>query len=539
MSTMSHRLTMGPAALLLRIITLGALVASCAPCSYIAVRDPNSLDAARRNYCVGAQTRYYPLLMQPPLCIEGAHAGWKITKYRAEQRGGYDLYAHNPFSTWNQFFNMSDSEINSGRWDRHNDFASPIRDVAVLSFPKQGQTDLNKEVMTPLGDLLVDLPTQQPMPTTCRRLDEPESRPNSFSASPEAKGCGPCINGVQTCCFGDLNCETRKCRPPPPPPPSQIVGAVGFHSGLCSARLPFRTGNPDARGLLENIVAKFWQGFSTADHIDNPVQKYTKAVGVLLQPLDNVQWQIDETGVEPFGGFILTFHYSADVLSVGRDVWGSYQYTFALDGGLLTIVPLEIRLQSSWWDPDTGPLSVISGVRNGLQKTLPEEFRKAALASQAFYPWATLPCGQVSDCRDFVRVLSPLITASAVNAAGFNSTNDNINTLRCSVGDDAACDANGLQHRFDEVWACRPPSATSANPDPESSCALQLRATRLVPHQDEVELVWFDDAEWFSTVFALSIAANREQRAQLCSPPLQISTDGIVPRRTLATVSQP
>jgi hypothetical protein len=41
---------------------------------------------------------------------------------------------------------------------------------------------------------------------------------------------------------------------------------------------------------------------------------------VLVQPLETVQWQIDETGVEPFAAFILTFHYSVDVLSVGRDV---------------------------------------------------------------------------------------------------------------------------------------------------------------------------------------------------------------------------
>jgi hypothetical protein len=328
-------------------VFLIVLLAACSPTGYVAIRGPSS-EAAHRNYA-GPGATYYSFHTEPPFCVEGSRARWLLSENRSETRGGYDLYAHNPFAVWNAFFNLSDSEILAGQWDRHDNFSSPIRDVAVLTFPQPGQTDLTKEAMALLGNSLVDLPVQQPMPqnSTCQRLDQTNSR------------------------------ETG----------SEIIGAVGYHSGLCSARVAFKTGDPNNPGVLEKIVASFWQQFSTHEHFDNPIQKYTKAVGVLLQPLETVQWQIDETGVEPLAGFILTFHYSVDVLSVGRDIWGSYQYTFKLDSdGVLTLEPLEIRLASSWQDPDVGALSVISGVRDGLKKTLPEQFRAAARSAQSFFP---------------------------------------------------------------------------------------------------------------------------------------------------------
>lgn len=478
------------------------VLAACSTPGYISIRGPSS-EVARRNY-PGPGATYYSFLTQPPICIEGARSGWQLSKNHAEQRGGFDLYAHNPFAVWNEFFNMSDADVFSGRWDRHDDFSSPIRDVAVLTFPQPGQTDPNAEASVLLGGSLVDLPVQQPMPANpaCKRLDRSEG-------------------GGST---------------------SQIIGAMGYHSGLCSARAAFQTGNPNAPGILEDIVARFWQEFSTHPHFDNPVQKFTKAVGVLVQPLETVQWQIDETGVEPFAAFILTFHYSVDVLSVGRDVWGSYQYTFKLDPeGVLTVEPLEIRLASSWQDPDSGGLSVISGVRDGLKNTLPQKFREAALSRQAFFPAQAIPCGGVSDCQSFVGPVSALVTPeAAMKTWGINVTPSALNTLKCAVGDDTACDANGLVRRFSQVWACIPPPSTATNTAPESSCALQLRANRLVPHQDEIELAWFDDADWFNSAFALSIAANDSQRSQLCNaPPISPQGTGFTPRRTIPFVSQP
>lgn len=483
------------------------ILSACSTTGYISIRDPSS-EVARRNYA-GPGARYYSFLTQPPFCIEGARSGWQLSENlpRQRQRGGFDLYAHNPFSVWIEFFNMSDTDVRSGRWDRHDDFTSPVRDVAVLTFPQPGQTDPNAEDTALLGGSLVDLPVQQPMPPipACKRLDQSEE-------------------GGST---------------------SQIIGAMGYNSGLCSARVAFQTGNPDAPGMLEDIVARFWQEFSTHAHFDNPIQKFTKAVGVLVQPLETVQWQIDETGVEPFAAFILTFHYSVDVLSVGRDVWGSYQYTFKLDPeGVLTLEPLEIRLASSWQDPDSGPLSVISGVRDGLTNTLPQKFREAALSRQAFFPVPTIPCSGVSDCQAFVGPVSALITPeAAMKTWSINVPPSALNTLKCAVGDDAACDANGLVRRFSQVWACIPPPSTATNATPESSCALQLRAFRLVPHQDEVELAWFNDyvyADWFNSAFALSIAANDSQRTQLCNaPPMSPPGTNFPPRRTIPFVSQP
>ncbi|MEO7734307.1 MAG: hypothetical protein ABIY55_25340 [Kofleriaceae bacterium] len=73
------------------------------------------------------------------------------------------------------------------------------------------------------------------------------------------------------------------------------------------------------------------------------------AVGVLISSQPEVG--VAATGVAPRTGFALTFHYSVDVLSVGRDIWGTYQYTFDLDPtGVLVAVPLEKRLQSSVQD---------------------------------------------------------------------------------------------------------------------------------------------------------------------------------------------
>jgi hypothetical protein len=150
------------------------VLAACSTPGYISIRGPSS-EVARRNY-PGPGATYYSFLTQPPICIEGARSGWQLSKNHAEQRGGFDLYAHNPFAVWNEFFNMSDADVFSGRWDRHDDFSSPIRDVAVLTFPQPGQTDPNAEASVLLGGSLVDLPVQQPMPANpaCKRLDRSE-----------------------------------------------------------------------------------------------------------------------------------------------------------------------------------------------------------------------------------------------------------------------------------------------------------------------------------------------------------------------------
>jgi hypothetical protein len=451
-----------------------------------------STEVARRNYVV-PDAEYYSFELQPKhFCLNGAAAEWKIEPdVIGNQRGGYDLYAHNPFVAWDAFFNMRDEDIRSGRWDAHNDFTYPLRDVAVLGFPLTADSSSPAQTATaPLGDWLVDMSPQQPITESCQSVQS-EAQPTT----------------------------------------DPLIGIVAYRSGLCSKRVPYRTGDPSAPGLLEQVATGFWTQFETSDSISDVSQQYTKIVSAVTQPLPNIQWQHTDAAVDVIGAFILAFHYSASIIGVNRDIWGSYEYEFTLDDGALALVPIEDRLDSDW--QDICPLCLYDGVQDGLQNKIPNQFHVSALASQSF-PFPGSTCNAASDCDGPARFVAANLTSQALSSAGFESSDSQVNAAKCSLGDNAACDAIGRPRSLEYAWQCM----SIPSQGPQNTCSLRLRASRLIPHEDEIELVWFDKPDWYSAAFALSVAAGPERRGDLCDPAIPTFPTSLGRRRT-AFISLP
>lgn len=472
---------------------LAFLLSGCSSASYISIRN-GSTDVQTRNFS-GPMPEFYSFLTQPPLCVEGATAAWKIQPdVVGNQRGGFDLYAHAPFDVWITYFNMHDEDIQAGTWDSPSILPLPIRDVVVLPFPPADASTPSPESTSALHDAMFDEATQPPSTLSCQRVDSAGQRQVS----------------------------------------DDVIAALAYVSGQCSSHVVYQTDDPSNPGVLQQIAAGLWDQFDASGDISNKKQKYTKAIGVIAQDLSNpVQRQFTNLPVDYVGAFLLAFNYSADIIGTTHHITGEYQYQFALQDGFLALIPLKIRLDSDWYD--LCPFCLSESVESGLKKDIPTQFLQLAETQQSFP--TGISCTKVTDCGPAGKLVASQISASILSANGYPSAASSVNTLKCTAGDLDACQANGFRSDpgvLADNWTCQIPPKSK-----EGQCALQLRAKRLIPHEDEVELVWFDGPEWFNAAFALAIASGGPANTPKLCQAAPVAVSGTLPHRKTVFISSP
>jgi hypothetical protein len=451
----------------MRALVILAL-AGCVASSQFEIRTPGATVVHR---APGTDQRLYDLLpvrtapTGDPFCLDGLTAALAIEPYltNGPRLGEAHLFAQNIASVTSALRGMNDVAMKDGTWDGVITRGLTDPAIRVLPFPLAGQIDLTTFATTALASsqFYSSLPSSSSpaMPLNCIRADQ-----NNAAAAT-----------------------------------GTLVTGVVYHRGLCSQDIVLGGDG----GLLAQVVDGFWAKFRDNSDLGNPTEDFTKAASILT--VITPTGQGDPAGTSDFTtAFLLGFRWSADAAGTGRTIWGLYQYNFGFLGGTFSLAPEEINLQSSSWDPNSGPLSVISGVRNGLKNDLPN----TVVATLAAAQMRTLPgagsCSVVSDCVNTINSISGNLTIANAASAGFGTIGfGEINQMKCAIGDSAGCQALGVPTNLGNTWACN-----------NNQCQVQLHVKRVNFMGDEIEAVLYDGAEFQRTAVALRVAAEGLPAAQ-------------------------
>jgi hypothetical protein len=392
-------------------------------------------------------------------CFEGLKATFSVEKFGSLKAGELHLFPRNVTFLRDYF-----STFENADWSYFRTYFDSITDpvssrVAVIPFPNNQSPDT---------------------PIVVQLLSKPEV------SSPTLRPCLRADNG---------NVST-----------GTVIQAAVYQAGLCTHSIDFQP-------LLQEIADQFWGSFAGSSSLSNPTEHFTGAISFLAPTTPP---PASPHGAGNFSSnFLLGFHYSADLLTVGRDIIGMFEYRFVLENGELKVVPHEIRMESSFWDPSAGPLSVISKVRAGLAETLPEKFAAASAQKQRIRP-AGDPrfCETVSDCNLQAAGLASLVKLDTIRAAGFDppSTVD-LQKIRCVLGSEADCQNGNLPFDLSKAWACDVP-ADAPRDDTRKVCLIRAPIKRTNHMIDRLDLILYDGPEYDNVAFGLSAAIQADPDPQ-------------------------
>ena len=476
---------------------LALWLCACGPITWFEVRSPSGT-LVQQTAPAGVQ-RYFSLdpIAVPqailPACLNGLTAALQTDLYEQSRTGELDLFPFRASEAPSVFEQMSDNDILAGKWDQAVADLVTNPSVVVLNFPASAAK--------PLAPTVVSL-----------------SASRFFATPPTAST--PII--PLSCTRSDQNGVTENS--------GRLVAAALYQHGMCAKKLNMST------AVLPAVVDGLWSEFVNAKFTSNHVQKYTKAVSFLGRP------QPTTAQADAAPAFYFAFHYSVDVLSVGRDVWGLWRVAFGLVDGFVTATPIEVRMQSSSWDPSSGALSVVGTMRDKILQRLPAQVAKQAPQVVEIAPFNP-PCDTPAECGPAAGILAAFVTDKMAAAAGFQPTPsaNELEALRCTVGESASCPNQVAD--LSRSWACELPSDAdlTATPKPTKVCQAKVRVKRLNGMPDEIEAVLYDGFESDNLAVALRLAAQAKPALleMLCSSAKQTTNfDGSFVRH-FASASRP
>jgi len=178
------------------------------------------------------------------------------------------------------------------------------------------------------------------------------------------------------------------------------------------------------------------------------------------------------------GGFLLVFHFNADIHGCDGNQWGKFRYALTLDDGILTVDSQELELQASGCYGD----QMVSGLRDKLANEIRQKVRDEAILKQAREVPLSNACNQLSECNNTADALASLLTVDGMKRMGIDSpTDEQMRHARCALGQSSACRSLGRDPdaALNRAWTCAADTRQCElvhEPDPDST-AFALAAT--------------------------------------------------------------
>lgn len=436
---------------------------------------PNGFVFSRADRSVVAQRFVSPSLgaenvfFAPPdlgglsfVCADDLFLTFQRSAYHASTKAEIHLFARDSASIVSDLVQLSDADIASGAWTRQTAIPSALPRVVAMPYPLNAQSSTTAAAT--LG-----------------------FEPRMFWGTSPDLGTPNVAN--------ESSCDGSAHR-------GAIRSVAVYQDALCATTLPLDD-------LLAQVTTGLWDGFRTNGSLSNPAQQYTHAVSTLGRGEPSGPYDVR-------AGFLLAFHYGAQVLGIGSDVWGLYRYRFGLDDGVLAIDKTQrLRVDGSGGLGST----FVQKLEASLDGELPARVGSSARGQQM----QTLPisreCAAVTECGSSADALAALVTPLSMAAAGIaNPTNDQIMHVRCALGSAVACRAIGRSADLSRAWSCPDPTwANGVDPASGKVCRLVTRAKRLTAMSDELQLVWFDDAELDNPAFAIRVAGGSTAQQRMCT----------------------
>jgi hypothetical protein len=412
----------------------------------------------------------------PGTCLSGVQVQYTARNYQRSTETEAVMFAMSPETFEQKLIALSDSSKLTGAWQ------SLASSPAGIPTPVSLRVALGPEPNSP-----------QPMPALIAPLT------SSFW------GTGP-IDPAQS--------EVRGCSPFGSSPSGPLVSdasikaAAVYYHGACGA-------TKDLAGILNEVVEGLWNGFKSSS-IDGPQSHYRHAISIIeLGNYTDGKQSFGSPSSNVRGGFLFTFHFRGDILSGNNEAWGTYKYMFSLRNGILSITDDDVT-QLSLHSSGIWGWKLTDGLGDGASTQVPTKFNQETSTEQETLLPAPAICSTISECDVASAFIAAAITPEKIQALGLPApTPTDLNRIRCAVGSHSDCEQIGRSINMASIWDC--PLFPFLFPGDTAHCKFRLPAKRLLVFPNELELVWFDDADYNNQVFGLFVAGSPDSQAQLCT----------------------